>query len=383
MKILNVLLVYLSLTALIACNRETADTPAAAKPATTQATQPSGHEPDAEAPIVTETAAEGPTESRVVTTATVHQDHHLLAQVVPRVPGRVLRVFVHVGDAVKRGQTLAMLDSLDVGDARLTLRTSRIQQDLADTEYRRIAQLVEEEVLPRKELVRATAERDKARAAVETATERLRMLGVPLGRSQDNGDAVSSFALVAPLSGVVLEKTAIVGELATPDKPLFTISDLSNIWVEGNLSDRQIGLVRLGMPAEVTVDAYPGETFKGKVTYLGGALDPTTRTLLARVEIANVDLRLKPQMFARMAIRTGESRPQHTVPASAVVLVQGEPSVFVADGAGFMPRPVELGDAVGDRIVVRSGISNGDRIAVSGVFDLKAKLLKSQISDEH
>ena len=135
--------------------------------------------------------------------------------------------------------------------------------------------------------------------------------------------------------------------------------------------------------AEVTVDAYPDEVIRGRVTYLGGALDPTTRTLLARVEIANPDLRLKPQMFARMAISSGESRPRFTVPISAVLLVQGESSVFVADGDGFTPRPVETGEIVGDRIVIRTGLVAGDRVAVGGVFELKAKLLKSQISDEH
>lgn len=333
--------------------------------------------------IATEIVSERPTEGRIVVTATVHQDHHLLAQVVPRVPGRVLQVLVHVGDPVRRGQVLGILDSLDVGEARLTLRQARIQSDFAATEYQRVASLVEEEVVPRKELARAEAERDKARAAVGTANERLRMLGVNPDRTPADGNSASSFALIAPLSGVVLEKTAIVGEIAASDKSLFTVSDLSSIWVEGNLSDRELGLVRVGADAEIRVDAYPDDVFRGKVIYLAGTLDPTTRTVLARVEIANRDLRLKPQMFARMAIATGNSTPQLTVPASAVTLVQGEPAVFVADGGGFNPRPVERGEAVGDRVVIRRGLAAGDRIAVSGVFELKAKLLKSQISDEH
>ncbi|MCW5624040.1 MAG: efflux RND transporter periplasmic adaptor subunit [Burkholderiales bacterium] len=377
----SILLVAVLLTA---CENKSNDTAAAAKPATAEPNEPSGSDSAEEmARVVTETVAEHPTEGRIVVTATVHQDHHLLAQVVPRVPGRVLQVLVHVGDPVKRGQTLAILDSLDVGDARLTLRQARIQSDLAETEYARIAQLVEEEVLPRKELIRATAERNKARAGADTAAQRLRLLGVDPEQAQTSAGVASSFPIVAPLAGLVLEKTAIVGELATSDKPLFTISDLSNIWVEGNLADRQIGLTRIGAPAEVSVDAYPGEIFHGKVTYLAGTLDPATRTLLARVEIANRDLRLKPQMFARMAIATGESKPQLTVPKSAVILVQGESSVFVADGDGFTPRPVETGEVVGDRIVILRGLNVGDRVAIGDVFDLKAKLLKSQISDEH
>lgn len=374
----------LMLAALTACDRKTGDASPAAKLDIARPTDASNHRTTESMPnIQTETVAERPTEGRIVVTATVHQDHHLLAQVVPRVPGRVLQVLVHVGDPVRRGQVLGILDSLDVGEARLTLRQARIQSDFAATEYQRVASLVEEEVVPRKELARAEAERDKARAAVGTANERLRMLGVNPDRTPADGNSASSFALIAPLSGVVLEKTAIVGEIAASDKSLFTVSDLSSIWVEGNLSDRELGLVRVGADAEIRVDAYPDDVFRGKVIYLAGTLDPTTRTVLARVEIANRDLRLKPQMFARMAIATGNSTPQLTVPASAVTLVQGEPAVFVADGGGFNPRPVERGEAVGDRVVIRRGLAAGDRIAVSGVFELKAKLLKSQISDEH
>lgn len=378
---LSALLLALSLTS---CDHKSGDAPGTTKAAPSETSNQSNDEAAETTPnIETEAVAERATEGRIVVTATVHQDHHLLAQVMPRVPGRVLQVLVHVGDPVKRGETLAILDSLDVGDARLALRQARTQGNLTETEYIRISQLVEEEVLPRKELIRATAERDKARAAVDTAMERLRMLGLNPSQTQGDTGAASSFPLIAPLSGMVLEKTAIVGELATSDKALFTISDLSNIWVEGNLSDRQIGQVRIGAPAEIAVDTYPGEVFRGKVTYLAGTLDPVTRTLLARVEIANRDLRLKPQMFARMAIATGESTPQLTVPASAVLLVQGEPSVFVADGEGFAPRPVEPGETVGDRVVIRRGLIAGDRIAVGNVFDLKARLLKSQIGDEH
>lgn len=381
---MRILIATLSAVLLIiataSCDRKPGESPPAA--ATAPAEQP--HRSDESATnVATETVTLQPTDGRVSVTATVHQDHHLLAQVMPRVPGRVLRVLVHVGDKVKRGETLAILDSLDVGDARLTLRQARTQNDLAEKEYARIKQLVEEEVLPAKELIRATAERDKALAAVETARERLRMLGLDPDRGRSEADSASSFPVVAPLSGIVLEKTAIVGELATPEKALFTVSDLSNIWVEGNLADRQIGQVRVGAPAEVTVDAYPGETFRGKVTYLAGTLDPVTRTLLARVEIANRDLRLKPQMFARMTIVTGERSPRLTVPVSAVVLVQGEPAVFVADGNTFAPRPVERGETIGDRVVIARGLDVGDRIAIDNVFDLKARLLKSQIGDEH
>jgi cobalt-zinc-cadmium efflux system membrane fusion protein len=374
-------LLALSLTA---CDGKSGDARSGERPAPAEAPGHANEEAAKVMPSVeTETVAERPTEGRVVVTAMVHHDHYRLAAVVPRVPGRVLRVVARLGDSVERGQTLAVLDSLELGDARLALRQATVQSDFADTEYGRIAKLVEEEVLPRKELVRAEAERGKAHATAETARQRLRMLGVDPQETRGGSGTPSSFPLITPLAGLVLETTAVAGELAPADKPLFTVVDLSNVWVEGNLTDRQVGRVKVGAVAEVTVDAFPGEIFRGKVTYLAGALDPTTRTLLARVEVANRDLRLKPQMFARMAIVTGEPAMQLTVPASAVVLVQGEPSVFAFDGKDYAPRAVEPGETVGDRTVIRRGLTAGDRIAVGNVFDLKARLLKSQIGDEH
>ena len=187
---------FLLLAALTGCDRKAADAPVAAKPAAARPADTSNHKATESMPkIDTETVAERPTEGRIVVTATVHQDHHLLAQVAPRVPGRVLQVLVHVGDPVKRGQVLGILDSIDVGEARLILRQARIQRDFAETEYKRVAELVEEEVVPRKELIRAAAERDKARSAASTASERLVMLGVNPDRSRDGDITGSSFAL--------------------------------------------------------------------------------------------------------------------------------------------------------------------------------------------
>lgn len=320
---------------------------------------------------------------RVIVPATVLPDQHRVAKVAPRVSGRVLEVLIHVGEPVKRGQTLATLDSVDVGEARLAFEQANTQRALAEADYARISKLVDEEVLPRKEALRATADRDKAIAAATTAASRLRMLGVNPDAAGRTGTAASSFALSAPLPGIVLDKTAVIGELATPDKPIFVVGDLSVVWVEANLSDREIARVRIGAPADVTLDAYPGEIFRGKLTYLANSVDPVTRTLLARVEVPNVDLRLKPQMFAQVAIASDAKGEHLTVPVSAVVLVQGEPSVFVQKNAEFEHRPVETGATFGDRIEIRRGLSPGERIAVSDVFQLKAKLLKSQISDEH
>jgi cobalt-zinc-cadmium efflux system membrane fusion protein len=137
-----------------------------------------------------------------------------------------------------------------------------------------------------------------------------------------------------------------------------------------------------GAAASVTVAAYPGESFAGKVTHVADQLSRETRTARARVEVANADGRLKPEMFATVAIRTGSNVEALMVPEEAVVLVAGQSAVFVERDGRFVPQPVELGARAGGRAVVRSGLAAGDRVAVGGAYELKARLLKSQLATE-
>ena len=133
----------------------------------------------------------------------------------------------------------------------------------------------------------------------------------------------------------------------------------------------------------MTVSAYPGETFQGRLTYISSMVDKETRAVPARVEVPNPDRRMKPEMFATAAIATGSATPAMTLPQAAVLLVNGQPMAFVQEAGGFEPRAVEPGDKVGDRVVIKSGIKSGEVVVVAGAYALKARLLKSQIGDEH
>jgi cobalt-zinc-cadmium efflux system membrane fusion protein len=146
----------------------------------------------------------------------------------------------------------------------------------------------------------------------------------------------------------VIQKKATLGDLATPSEPLFTVADLSKVWIEASLPETALSKVRVGAAATVTVSAYPGERFAGRVAYLAALLDKDTRTVGARIEVANKDGRLKPEMFASATIETGDKGAEAiSVPDAAIVLLQGQPTVFVAEHGGFEPRPVELGDKFG------------------------------------
>jgi cobalt-zinc-cadmium efflux system membrane fusion protein len=190
--------------------------------------------------------------------------------------------------------------------------------------------------------------------------------------------------VTAPFAGTVVARKATVGELATPSEPLFTVADLSRVWIEASIGEAQLARVRLGSLATVSISAYPGERFEGRVTYVAATLDKDSRTVAARIELENPDGRLKPEMFATARIEAaGTPRELLTVPNEAIILLQGQPTVFVAEADRFEPRPIDPGEKFDGRTVVKSGIVAGEKIVISGAYALKARLLKSQIGDAH
>ncbi|MBC2729291.1 efflux RND transporter periplasmic adaptor subunit [Thiobacillus sp.] len=315
---------------------------------------------------------------QIVVTATIQANQDRLARVAPRVPGRIVKVNASLGNRVKAGQALAMLDSIDLGEARSAYLQAASEAAVAQAGFARAQRLNADSIIPEKDYLRARAEHEKAGAALRAAADRLRMMGV----NPENLSG-SVFPLTAPFAGTVIEKKAVLGELAPPDQSLFTVADLSTLWIEADLFEKDLAKVRPGMQASVTVSAYPGEVFKGRLTYISSVVDKDSRTVKARVEVPNLDGRLKPEMFATAAIQTGSGAKALLLPEDAVLLVQGQPTVFVAEknGFAFSPRAVEVGERIQGRIVIRSGVAAGESVVTSGAYALKARLLKSQIGD--
>lgn len=336
--------------------------------------------------IKTEEIAESEVVDQLIVTATIRPNQDRITHVSPRVSGRIVKVQANLGDTVKAGQTLAVLDSLEVGEAHSAYLQARTQHTVAKADFERAEKLHGDQIIAQKDHLRAHAEYEKAKASVAAASDKLRMLGVNAAPA-DDGRAVSTFPLTTPFAGTVIEKHGILGELAQPDKQIFTVADLSRLWIEANLFEKDLSRIKTGADAVVTVDAYPGEAFQGKLTYIAAVVDKESRTVQARVEVANPGGRLKPEMFATAAIRTsgtnGGAAKALLLPQEAVVLMQGQPTVFVAEGGGFEPRPVELGDKLRGKVVIKSGIKSGEKVVTAGTYALKARLLKSQIGDSH
>jgi cobalt-zinc-cadmium efflux system membrane fusion protein len=316
----------------------------------------------------------------ITATATIEPDQDRLAQVAPRIAGRITSAPAKLGDRVRAGQVLATLDSVEVGESSAALQQAQAALRTAETELKRIEPLAADEIIPRKELLRAQAERDKAAAAVRAASDRLRVLGGSPGA----GARASSFSVTAPFAGSVIEKKAVLGTLAGPDAGMFTIADLSRVWIQAALPEAALAKVAVGAPAKVTVSAYPGQTFEGLVGYIGAGLDKETRTASARIEVPNPDGRLKPQMFATATIEvSGEKREVISLPDAAIVLMDGQPSVFVYEQGAYAMRQIEPGERVGGKTVVKAGLKAGDEVVTAGAYALKARQQKSKLGHGH
>ena len=315
-------------------------------------------------------------------TATVQANRERIAHVLPRVPGRITSVPVKLGDAVRQGQTLAVLESIEVGEAYSAYAQALAEANVAKTAFERAERLHAEQIIPGKEHQRARGEYEKTRAQVQAAAGKLKMLGVSPSAGA-KGASVSAFPVTAPLAGTVIERKAVLGELAKADESLFTVADLSRVWLEANVSDADLGRVRNGARARAQIAGLPDEAFEGKVGHVGAVMDKETRTAKAIIELPNPKGLLRPQMFASVAIEVGSSRKVLALPESAVTLVQGLPTVFVEEAAGFEARPVELAGRLAGKVVIKSGVQPGDLVVIEGVYALKARLLKSQIGSGH
>jgi membrane fusion protein, heavy metal efflux system len=330
----------------------------------------------AAAGVKTAKVAEEAVRTGITVTATIQPNQDRIAHVGPRVPGRLLEVPARLGDAVRAGQVLALVDSVEVGEASAAYQESSIRLAIAKTEFERAEKLHAEQVVADKEFLRTRGEYERARAAQAAALDKLRLMGV-----KPTAAASSTLPVTAPFAGTIIEKHAVIGELAQPDKHLFTLADLSTVWIEANLYEKDLARVRPGAEAIVTVTAYPEERFKGRLAYVSATVERESRTVKARLEVPNRDGRLKPEMFATAVVQTEGRGRAIAVPSAAVVLIDNRKTVFVKGAKGFEPRPVELGDPMGDREIVKAGLDAGAEVVVAGAYELKSRLLKSKIGD--
>ena len=298
------------------------------------------------------------------------------------VTGRVVHVLAEVGDRVKAGRPLAMLASPELTQAQLAYLRALSATKLAERTVERAQALVAADVIGNAELQRREVELSVARAELRAAQDQLRLIGlsqVHIDRLRDTGAITSEVPITATRTGIVIERKVSQGQVAQPGDPLFTVADLSNVWVVGALPEQDANSVRLNQQVEVQVAALGAEKLKGRIVFVSDTVQPDTRTVPIRTEVENPKFELKPQMLATLKLN-GTYVKQLAVPASAVVRENDKDYVFVKTGDNhFRLTEVQLDPAAGELRPVRKGIDEGTPVVVDGSFHLNSQRKRAEL----
>jgi cobalt-zinc-cadmium efflux system membrane fusion protein len=311
----------------------------------------------------------------------VASDPDKTARVSALVAGRLESVSFKEGQEVKKGEVLATIRVPELGKAKAAYAATAARAVAARSNADRLQSLATERLAGSQEVLAATAEASALEAEARAADEQLRALGTGTA----GGGTASQLALRAPVSGVVVARDAVVGQPITADQTIATIADLNEVWFLARVFEKNLGQIHLGAPADIQLNAYPKDRFQGSVEYLGKQIDPSARTVTARIRLTNRNDLLRIGLFGVAHVGTGENadkRPVLVVSRDAVTEIGGKNVVFVRQPDGdFDVHEVVLGEAALAKVQVVSGLRVGEPVVTDGVFTLKSTVLKSTFSE--
>jgi cobalt-zinc-cadmium efflux system membrane fusion protein len=333
--------------------------------------------------IVVAPAAEATLSPVVTVTGTVVFDPQRTAAVGVRIAGRVRAVDAFEGAEVRPGDRLAEIESVDLGQAQAAVTVARARAAEAIANDEREQQLASAKVSSAREAEQAHAAAASARAELSAAEQRVRVLGG--SASRDGSESAESGVLVlrSPIAGRVVESHVSRGQSVEPSLTAFRVTDMSRLWVELAVFERDLRSVREGDPVELAPQTDGVAVIRGTVSHVGDVVDRETRSADVRVVVDNRDESLRPgqSVIARIVARRGaDAGPRVAVPRRAVASIDGRTTVFVASaaqgGSSVEARPVRLGAADADLVEVAEGIAPGESVVTDGVFALKSELFR-------
>jgi cobalt-zinc-cadmium efflux system membrane fusion protein len=324
--------------------------------------------------------AEQNVDDTILTSGTVTLDDQLTGHVYSPVSGRVKQITAQLGQHVKKGDSLSLIESPDIGNAVADLHKAQADLIAAQHDLKRKKELFEEKAGSAADLEAAQDTYRRAKAEVERAQEKDALLRV------GNADIVTqTFSLVSPVEGEVLMRNInpgieVQGQYSGgASLELFTIGELDHVWVIGDLYEMDFARVHVGSPAQVTVVAYPGKIFKGRVDWVSGSLDPNTRTARVRCNFDNADKFLRPMMYATVQVSVDQKRAV-AIPRDAILRLGDQKIVFTEIGEGdgvvkYKRSPVEVDEGESSQwLEVKHGLDKGQRVVTGGAILLAANL---------
>jgi cobalt-zinc-cadmium efflux system membrane fusion protein len=374
--------IVVTAVAVAACSRGDQQTPAskaaAAAPAATSADTPAyfSVSPDQLSHIQIVPVRTSAFETELRTTGTVDWDNDRTSQAITQVSGPITRILVDTGVRVAAGQPLLYVASPDVTAAFANYRKAQNKVDLSKRNLDRSRDLLEHKAIAQRDFDQVQADYNDAMTDLETASQALRILGVPpkeIEAALQSDTVRPELPMRAPITGTIVQKLVNPGQvIQAGSTAAFVISNVSTVWVQAHVYEQDLSKVRVGDEADVKTGAFP-TTFHGKVTYIGNILDPATRTTPVRIVTGNPNGFLKKDQFVDVVMRDKAQRQAIVVPTSAVLYdPENLPFVYVQVEQGkFAQRPITLGAQHGDVTEVVKGVTDSDRVVAQGSLFLQ------------
>ena len=311
----------------------------------------------------------------------VNPDEYREVHVTPLVGGVIRQVPVLLGDHVRRGQPLAVIFSSELADAETGYLAMSAELEADHKKLERTEKLVKLGAASHQEEEGVAADHAAHEAHVRAALEKLKLLGATdsqIAALKQAEQVDANFSVPAPINGIVLTRTANPGLVTNMSQELFTVVDLSTVWVMASINEKDFSTIHVGTSSMVTAPAYPGRAWKGRVVYIQPQVDPNTRTAQARIEVANPEESLRLDMYMDVAFMSAGGKGL-TVPESAVQAIGEKQYVFlpVSDSEGsFTVRQVRLGPVSNGFYPVLEGLKVNDEVVKDGSFILKAEAIR-------
>ncbi len=324
------------------------------------------------------TIAVQPVTAALRTTATVQPNAYRETPIMPLVEGRVTRVNVQLGDTVREGQILATIFSAELAEAQMKYLTVDANLQFHVNQAKRFEKLADLGAVSRQELEEVVSRLREHHAEHAALRERMLLYGLTeaeILQLKNSTQVRADVPVHAPAAGVITSREVNIGQNLSMRDRLFTITDLTNLWVVANLYEKDFGLLQTGRAVSITTAAWPGRQWTGRISYVDPRVDPATRTAQVRIEVANRDQRLKLGMFVDVDIQSTGVEDALVVTRAAVQEMGEEKIVFVQLGSGrFQVRRVTLGTAAGENFRVIDGLSSGEQVVTEGSFFLRAEM---------
>lgn len=309
-----------------------------------------------------------------------------VVHIVPRAAGIVQKVNKTLGDAVKPGEVLAVIESRELAETKAAYLAAKQRLSLAHATLTSAEELKAKRILPGLEYLATKREFANAEIELRTITHKLHALGLPSAEivaiNQDNSASFAVYELRAPAAGIVIEKHITLGEVVETNSDVLVLADLSTIWANVTVYAQDTPRITVGQTVHLSAEGFAHEA-TGKVSYISPVIAEATRTATARVLVPNPEHRWKPGTFVTARIVLGTEPVSTLIPNDAIQLVENTSMVFVPKDDAFAPRPVTVGRANRTHSQILAGLEPGDRYVSTGAFVLKAELGKGEGGHDH